>query len=181
MNATDTEGGTLTFSLDVAPTGMTINASTGLIQWTPSSTGNYQVTVRVTDLGGLFATQSFTITVNPMLIHIGDLDRNSANIGGNRWRAFVRATVHNGSHALMSGALMSGSWSAGDTNGRTLSCTTDASGTCSVQSGRLNRNTNLSVTFTVNSVTKAGATYQPGSNHDPDGDSNGTSITVPRP
>jgi hypothetical protein len=35
------------------------------------------------------------------------------------------------------------------------------------------------VTFTVTDVTDT-LTYQSGGNHDPDGDSNGTSITVPK-
>lgn len=66
VNASDPDSATLTYSLTASPTGMTINATTGLIQWTPqaSQTGANSVTVRVTDQGGLFATQSFTITVN---------------------------------------------------------------------------------------------------------------------
>jgi len=62
VNATDPDGDTLTYSLTTSPTGMTINSSTGLISWTPTSTGDYDVTVRVSD-GSLFDTQSFTITV----------------------------------------------------------------------------------------------------------------------
>ncbi|MBU4509438.1 DUF1566 domain-containing protein [bacterium] len=41
---------------------MSINSSTGLIAWTPTAAGNYNVTVRVSD-GALFDTQSYTITV----------------------------------------------------------------------------------------------------------------------
>ena len=37
VNASDANGDTLTYSLTQAPTGMTINASTGLIAWTPTS------------------------------------------------------------------------------------------------------------------------------------------------
>jgi hypothetical protein len=37
------------------------------------------------------------------------------------------------------------------------------------------------VTFTVSNVTLAGNTYNASANHDPDGDSNGTSITVLQP
>jgi hypothetical protein len=37
------------------------------------------------------------------------------------------------------------------------------------------------VTLTITSVTHAALTYDAGANHDPDGDSNGTSITVPKP
>ncbi len=54
-----------TFSLDVAPSGMTIDPTTGLIQWTPeiAQVGDNPVTVRVQDTAGLFDTQSFTIAV----------------------------------------------------------------------------------------------------------------------
>ena len=41
---------------------MSINSSTGLIAWTPTAVGNYNVTVEVSD-GALFDTQSYTITV----------------------------------------------------------------------------------------------------------------------
>ena len=55
----------LTFSLDIAPAGMGIGPSNGLISWTPTSAqlGQHDVTVRVSDLEGLFATASFRITV----------------------------------------------------------------------------------------------------------------------
>jgi hypothetical protein len=62
VDATDPDGDTLTYSLTTSPTGMTINSTTGLINWTPTSTGDYEVTVRVSD-GSLFANQSFTIHV----------------------------------------------------------------------------------------------------------------------
>ncbi|MEW6305193.1 MAG: putative Ig domain-containing protein [Verrucomicrobiota bacterium] len=58
----------LTYSLDTAPTGMTINASSGAIAWTPTESqgpGTHNVTVRVTDNGSpaQSATRSFTVTV----------------------------------------------------------------------------------------------------------------------
>jgi hypothetical protein len=67
VNATDPDGDTLTYSLTTKPTGMTINSTTGLINWTPTSTGDYDVTVRVSD-GSLFDTQSFTITVEDVVV-----------------------------------------------------------------------------------------------------------------
>ena len=65
VNATDPDNDALTYSLDVFPEGMTIDSATGLIAWTPGSTqvGSNNVTVRATDTGGLFDTQSFTISV----------------------------------------------------------------------------------------------------------------------
>ena len=144
-----------------------------------STAGTYVLRLSAFD-GQFTASDDVTVTVD-LSIHAGDLDGASTNIPGNRWRATVTVTVHDALHGAVSGATVTGSWSAGDTNGRTLSCVTGAAGTCTVTSGRLSRSTNADVTFTVTSVTKASFTYQSSANHDPDGDSNGTSITVNRP
>jgi PKD repeat protein len=61
-NVEATGAAPLTFSLDVAPSGMTIDASTGLISWTPTTAGTYDVTVRATNGVGS-DTQSFQIEV----------------------------------------------------------------------------------------------------------------------
>lgn len=66
VNATDPDvGDVLTYSLDIKPAGMSINAASGLIAWTPGSgqVGPQAVKARVTDQSGLFATQPFTVTV----------------------------------------------------------------------------------------------------------------------
>ncbi len=60
---------TLTYSLDVSPSGMTIDSLTGAISWTPTESqgpGVSNVTVRVTDNNSpaLFTPKSFTVTVN---------------------------------------------------------------------------------------------------------------------
>ncbi len=62
LNATDSDGDTLIYSLTTKPTGMSINSSTGLITWTPTATGSFGVTVKVSD-GELFDTQSFIVIV----------------------------------------------------------------------------------------------------------------------
>jgi hypothetical protein len=64
----DRPGATLTYSLDPgAPTNMTINATSGLISWTPSNTqvGTNTITVHATDNGvpPLSGTTSFQVTV----------------------------------------------------------------------------------------------------------------------
>jgi glucose/arabinose dehydrogenase len=53
-----------TFSLTTAPAGMSIDAATGVINWTPTSTGNFGVTVQAAN--GILpnATQPFTIAVS---------------------------------------------------------------------------------------------------------------------
>lgn len=64
VDAIDPDGNTLIYNLDVKPTGMVINSSTGVIIWTPTlnQTGTHNVIVRVTD-GSLYDKQSFEITV----------------------------------------------------------------------------------------------------------------------
>jgi hypothetical protein len=62
VNATDPEEDVLTYSLITNPTGMSIGSATGLIEWTPTAKGVYNVVVKVSD-GDLYITQSFTITV----------------------------------------------------------------------------------------------------------------------
>ncbi len=63
-------GDTLTYSLTTKPVNMTINSTTGLIQWKPTNEqigNNEQVVVEVADSNSTPAldTQSFTIKVNP--------------------------------------------------------------------------------------------------------------------
>jgi len=69
VNAADPDAGdTLTYSLTIKPAGMTIDAATGLIEWTPASAqaGANDVAVKVIDNGSVPAsqTQSFTITAS---------------------------------------------------------------------------------------------------------------------
>ena len=67
VNATDFDGDTLVYLVTTKPTGMTINSTTGLINWTPTAIGSFGVTVKVYD-GELFASQSFTITVQSEVV-----------------------------------------------------------------------------------------------------------------
>ncbi|MEW6027456.1 MAG: LamG-like jellyroll fold domain-containing protein [Planctomycetota bacterium] len=57
------------FYLLTSPTGMTIDEATGLIQWTPSAIGDYNVVVEANNIAG-FDQQSFTITVAPFSLRI---------------------------------------------------------------------------------------------------------------
>jgi hypothetical protein len=87
VEATDPDGDTLTYSLDVAPAGMSIDPASGLIQWTPAATqvGGNAVTVRASDPDGLFDTQSYTVTVGvaiPIDIDLGN-DANTVNVRAN--------------------------------------------------------------------------------------------------
>lgn len=107
--------------------------------------------------------------------HVGDLDGLSLRQPG-VWLAQVTVSVHDDAHLPVSGALVSGTW----VDFGTASCTTGADGTCLVALNGIPRRTS-SVTFVVDDVSHASLVYSPGANHDPDGDSDGTTITVNRP
>ncbi len=66
VDATDPEGTALSYQLALAPSGASINAANGLLQWTPgiADVGAHLVTVVVKDIGGKTASQSFTVTVD---------------------------------------------------------------------------------------------------------------------
>ena len=53
----------VTYSLTMPPAGMVITSTTGEIQWTPSLTGTFNITVEVANNEGS-AIQSYTLTVN---------------------------------------------------------------------------------------------------------------------
>jgi lysophospholipase L1-like esterase len=70
VDASDPDtGDTLTFSLDLAPTGMTVDSLTGLISWTPvaGQEGANAVTVRVVDdaVPAQVDTQTFDVFIDP--------------------------------------------------------------------------------------------------------------------
>jgi hypothetical protein len=67
VEAVDPDAGdTLRYSLTFAPADMTIDSTTGLIAWTPTSldVGDNDVEVTVENGGGLWDAQAFTITVS---------------------------------------------------------------------------------------------------------------------
>lgn len=63
VNATDPDGDVLAYTLPLAPPGMTIDASTGVISWTPPahSAGVRSARVQVDDGRGAVASQGFAI------------------------------------------------------------------------------------------------------------------------
>ena len=151
---------------NLAKTGYTYNPAANLE--TCDSTG-----------GGPTATPTPTATPGPGgTMHIGDLDGTSAPGSPGRWNATITITVHDENDNPVSGITVSGAWSSGATG--TASCVTNASGQCTVTKTGT-RNSVNSVTFSVTNATGGGLTYTSADNHDPDGDSNGTAITVNKP
>ena len=67
VRATDPDGDTLTYSLKTAPSGMTIDPSTGQLKWNvpPEFKGKTPITVSVTDGHGGESLQSLTLEIRP--------------------------------------------------------------------------------------------------------------------
>lgn len=65
VEATDPDGQTLSYLLLSAPSGMAIDAATGMASWTPRDLGPFPVVIAADDGMGGRTTQSFTITVAP--------------------------------------------------------------------------------------------------------------------
>jgi hypothetical protein len=115
------------------------------------------------------------------VMHVGDLDGSSLPAPRNRWSGTVEIYVHDEFHAPLAGMTVSGSWSSGGGG----NCSTDSSGYCSITRSNIKNNVG-STTFSVTDVVDGGNTYVylPGGavpSHDPDGDSDGVSITISQP
>jgi PKD repeat protein len=132
--------------------------------------GTYGVTLLVTDNGGATGstTQQVTVSAAPSgTASIGGLSSSTASRNGG-WTAIVTILVRDNTLAPVSGATVSGSWSSGATS----SCTTNASGACSVSLNMSKKST--SVSWSVTGLTHPTLTYDPIGNV-------ASSITILRP
>lgn len=154
------------------------NGDSATVTYTPEPdfVGTDTLTFVASDGTVLSAAAAFSIVVTaPPTVHVGDLDAATVK-GSGTWQAITTIRIDGTGHTPRVGAVVRGTWSTGPTG----SCTTTAAGTCGIGSGAIARKVQAA-TFTVTAVTSGTATYDPSANHDPDGDSNGTSIVVARP
>jgi hypothetical protein len=108
-------------------------------------------------------------------MHVADLD--AASIDNQKsWTAVVTVLVRDSSGNPVSGATVTGGWVNGASG--IGSCTTGSSGQCEVSKGGIRKS---SVAFTVTSVAHNTLPYDASANADPDGDSNGTTVTIVKP
>ena len=160
----------------------------------PTVAGTYQVRIYAFDgdpnngLGGAFGMDLSSGPVGdvtpppppppppPPSTHVRDLDDISLSLTAKKWRARAAIRVHDGDHLALADVVVRGRFGP---NGSILTCTTGPGGSCFLQ--RDLASTKASIVFTVLGLTKSGYTYQSAANHDPDGDSTGTKITVTRP
>jgi hypothetical protein len=159
------------FQINSYLTGSQIRASvaaTGTDQFLVAWSGN-----GVGDAVGVFG-QRFELGAGAPTMHVGDLDGKAKDAGGS-WRAVVKTLVHDDNHLPVSGVLVTYEVP----NFGTQTCTTPASGVCEISI--VIRDVAPNKTFTVGTLGKFGIGYVPAGNHDPDGDSDGTTIVVNQP
>jgi hypothetical protein len=193
LSASDPKTCELAFSVVAAPANGTLggladslcaagspHADSASMTYTPHAgfSGSDSFTYQASDGTLSSAPAAVTVAVGaPSSIHVGDLDATAASSGGGYWRAAVDVRVHDSAHGAVSGVTVSASWSGGHEG--TAGCTTDSAGRCTLTTGSI-RNSVRTATLTVvglQHATPADATQ----NHDPDGDSDGTRMTVRKP
>ncbi|WP_165954229.1 S8 family serine peptidase [Seongchinamella unica] len=113
----------------------------------------------------------------PITLHVADLEMSAEPLARNRWQANVRVRVLDDEGTPVAAATVTGQWSDG-ANGSD-SQATDSLGWASFGKSNL-KSAVGSVTFSIADITHASLTYAPGNNADADGDSNGSTILVPK-
>ncbi len=176
------------FLLDGSTIGLDVDGADGwAITWdsTTTSDGAHTLAAVATDTSGQTASAAINVTVangatggsgDSTTMHVGDLD-GTAKTTKNEWDATVTVSVVDASANPVADAEVDATWT---TLASPATCTTDATGTCTVTSPRVRKSTD-SLTLQVDAVTHATLLYDAAGNSDPDGDSTGTTITVKKP
>ena len=110
------------------------------------------------------AEWSFTTEATPPVdtaVHVDALTGSSTPGSRNRWTASVQIDVMDQDLAPVSGLVVDGSWSNGASG--SPSCTTNASGQCSVSKSNLKANV-AGVVFSVTNISGADVSYDGGAN-----------------
>jgi len=160
----DLPANTLTYSLNGAPAGASINPSSGEFTWTPTAAqmGSHTFTVRVNDNGttNLDDTQTVTMTVGKrptMLVYTGNLNRQYSD-----GQALSAVLTDNGGGS-MQGLPLSGKTVGLAIGAQNASVSTNGSGTASADF-ILTQEPNLN--YTVDSSFAGDALYLPSSDSD---------------
>lgn len=103
LSATDSDGDPLTYAAAGLPTGMTMNAATGVISGTLSAAGTFNVTVTVTDGRGGSANRAFTWTIAQAVAGAVRYVRLEAvsEINGSPWTSMAEFNVLDGSGTVI--------------------------------------------------------------------------------
>jgi hypothetical protein len=149
VQATDSEGDELEFTLLIHPTGMTINSSTGVINWTPTEEqiGEKEVEIEVADQYRS-TTQSFTITVGETILTSIEVlpTTMTINKGGSQTITSVTAYYDNGTSANI--ALSSCIYESNQANVTVTNGKISVSTTCAATAAT------ITVSYTEDNITK---------------------------
>lgn len=134
-------------------------------------------TQKLADVNSSNNARATVVTVNAPSLHVGDLNGVADTSGTTgSWTATVVITAHDHKHAPVNGVTVTGNWNGSGPVGQ---CVTADAGTCTVVLTAI-VNATRQVSFGVTGLALTGYTYKPAGNHDPDGSSNGYSVTVKR-
>ena len=142
-----------------------------------------ELILTVKDEGGLQSSDICLVSVTPVIetapvkFHSGDLDGKKTDASRGRWNAVVTITAQDESDQAVDGVLVTGYWSTGISGSDQCTTGTTGPGQCEIVKRNLKNNVS-SVTFTVSDLNGSDSSYDGISNHDPDGDSNGTTIII---
>ena len=148
VEATDPNGDTLTYSLTTSPTGMTINSNTGVISWTPTAAGSFDVTVEVSD-DSKSDTQSFTITVDVTLLTSIVVLPISMSIAAGSSKTITSVTAHYDNGVSAAIALTACTYVSNKTNVTVVNGVITVSASCTATTAI------ITVSYKENDVTKS--------------------------
>ena len=148
VEATDPNGDTLTYSLTTSPTGMTINSTTGVISWTPTAAGSFDVTVEVSD-SNRSATQSFTITVDETLLTSIVVLPATMEISAGSSKTITSVTAHYDNGVSAAIALTACTYVSNQTNVTVVNGVITVSASCTATTAI------ITVSYKENDVTKS--------------------------
>ncbi len=180
---TDGTAGNAVLGTQTIP-GLAMGASaTRTFNWNTAgaATGGHIVTAtqKLADANSGNNARATVVSVNGPSLHVGNLG-GAADTSGNTgtWSATVQITAHDSRHNLVNGVTVQGLWN-GSTAGQCVTSDATGTGTCTVVLTAIPNATRM-VSFGVTGMTLTGYTYKASANHDPDGNSNGFSMTVKR-
>ncbi len=148
VEATDPNGDTLTYSLTTSPTGMTINSNTGVISWTPTAAGSFDVTVEVSD-DSKSDTQSFTITVDETLLTSIVVLPATMEISAGSSKTITSVTAHYDNGVSAAIALTACTYVSNQTNVTVVNGVITVSASCTATTAI------ITVSYKENDVTKS--------------------------
>ena len=168
----DTDGSVVSHAWTFGAAGGSTDVSPA---FTFAAPGTYQVTLVVTDNDGATAMVTKAIDVRA-IVHAAFVA--AVITGKSSWKVQATVAVHGADERVVTGATIVAIWSGPQT--KTISCTTDASGTCTFESGNVG-GSRTSITLTLLSVSAPLSSYHQASNHDREGAPTGGSFTYLKP